>query len=109
MTVEVTPHHLALTDALLAGVRPDLQGEPAAAYRMDVAALRRRVASGVVDAIATDHAPHPPEAKDLPLAEAPPGMLGLETALAVVLGCLLRGRPAPTLGSGLWRARLSCG
>ena len=47
----------------------------------------------MVDAIATDHAPHPPEAKDLPLAEAPSGMLGLETALAVALGALVDGEP----------------
>jgi dihydroorotase len=57
----------------------------------DVAALRRACVDGTLDAIATDHAPHRPEAKDVPLADAASGMLGLETALAVVLGALCGG------------------
>jgi dihydroorotase len=94
VTLEVTPHHLALTDALLEGYDPNFKVNPPLRPDRDVQALRSGCASGVVDAIATDHAPHPAEAKDLPLAEAPPGMLGLETALAVVLGALLDGHPA---------------
>jgi dihydroorotase len=73
-----------------------------------VAAVRAGLASGVVDCIATDHAPHAPEAKEQPFDQAPPGMLGLETALALalthldlpveqVLG-LLSWRPAAVLG-----------
>lgn len=93
VTVEVTPHHLALTDALLCGYDSNFKVNPPLRPDSDVEALRSGCASGVVDAIATDHAPHPPEAKDLPLAEAPPGMLGLETALAVVLGALVDGEP----------------
>ena len=58
-------------------VNPPLRSEG------DVGSIRRGVVDGTVDAIATDHAPHPPEAKDLPFDEAPPGMLGLETALSV--------------------------
>ena len=47
----------------------------------DIAAIKAGLADGTIDAIATDHAPHPPEAKEAPLDQAPPGMLGLETAL----------------------------
>ncbi len=93
VTVEVTPHHLALTDAMLEGYDAVFKVNPPLRPGNDVAALRSGCASGVVDAIATDHAPHPPEAKDLPLAEAPSGMLGLETALAVALGALVHGEP----------------
>ena len=52
----------------------------------DIAAIKAGLADGTIDAIATDHAPHPPEAKEAPLDQAPPGMLGLETALALSLG-----------------------
>ena len=64
-------------------LRPGVQGQPAVADR-DRTWPRSRpaLADGTIDAIATDHAPHTPEAKDLPLDQAPPGMLGLETALA---------------------------
>ena len=93
VTVEVTPHHLSLTDAALAGFDPVFKVNPPLRTACDVAALREACLSGSVDAIATDHAPHPPESKDLPLADAPPGMLGLETALAVSIGALVRGKP----------------
>ena len=93
VTVEVTPHHLALTDASLRGYDPLFKVNPPLRTPCDVTALRRGCASGLVDAIATDHAPHPPESKDLPLAESPPGMLGLETALAVCMGSLMRDEP----------------
>lgn len=94
VTAEVAPHHLALTDEALAGydarfkVNPPLRSEP------DVAAVRRACAAGIVDAVATDHAPHPAQAKEAPLDEAPPGMLGLQTAWAVTLAALHRGEPA---------------
>ena len=55
----------------------------------DVDALRAALLDGTIDAIATDHAPHTPESKDVPFEEAPPGMLGVETALAVVLTTLV--------------------
>jgi dihydroorotase len=105
VTVEVAPHHLALTDASLAGFDPVFKVNPPLRTSADVAAVRSGCASGDVDAIATDHAPHPPESKDLPLAEAPCGMLGLETALSVALGALTEGRPAvETNGHGPVRA-----
>ncbi|MBI2168278.1 MAG: dihydroorotase [Actinobacteria bacterium] len=85
VTAEATPHHLVLTDEACATWDPAFKVHPPLRTGTDVAALRQAVADGVVDAIATDHAPHPPEEKDQPFGEAPSGMLGLETALAVVL------------------------
>ncbi len=88
VTAEVTPHHLALLDAAVEGYDPVFRVNPPLRTRDDADALARALADGTIDAIATDHAPHPPEAKDLPFDQAPPGMLGLETALSVALGAL---------------------
>jgi dihydroorotase len=88
VTAEVTPHHLSLTEAELGGFDPLFKVNPPLRTDADVEALRRACAAGTIDAIATDHAPHPPEAKDLTLDEAPPGMLGLQTAFAVTLEAL---------------------
>jgi len=88
VTAEVTPHHLALTDAELAGYDPVFKVNPPLRTGADVEALRAACACGTIDAVATDHAPHPPERKDATLEAAPPGMLGLQTALAVVLAAL---------------------
>ena len=55
-------------------------------FRSDIAALKAGLADGTIDAVATDHAPHAPHTKEAPLDQAPPGMLGLETALALTLG-----------------------
>jgi dihydroorotase len=88
VTAEVTPHHLALTDAELAGYDPVYKVNPPLRSGADVEALRLACARGIVDAIATDHAPHASERKDATLDAAPPGMLGLETALSVALGAL---------------------
>ena len=85
VTAEVAPHHLVLTDAEVASYDAVFKVNPPLRSAADVAALRAAVAGGVLDAIATDHAPHPQEAKELPFDQAPPGMLGLETALAVCL------------------------
>lgn len=84
VTAEVTPHHLVLTDEACATWDPAFKVNPPLRAEADVVALRAGLADGTIDAVATDHAPHPPEQKDQPFAEAPPGMLGLETALAVV-------------------------
>ena len=80
-----------LTDAAVASLRPGLQGEPAASRPPPTssAAARGPAPTGTIDAIATDHAPHPAEAKEEPFDDAPPGMLGLETALAVAYGVLV--------------------
>lgn len=85
VSAEVTPHHLVLTDEACATWDPAFKVNPPLRTDADVAALRAGLADGTIGAVATDHAPHPPEEKDQPFAEAPPGMLGLETALAVVL------------------------
>ena len=88
VTAEATPHHLALTDAECATFDPVFKVNPPLRSEADVAALRSALGDGTVDAVATDHAPHAPEAKDVPFDEAPPGMLGLETALAVAMGAV---------------------
>jgi dihydroorotase len=85
VTAEVTPHHLVLTDAECAGYDPVFKVNPPLRPEADVAVLRAAVQDGLIDAVATDHAPHAPEAKDVPFDEAPPGMLGLETALAATM------------------------
>jgi len=85
VTSEVTPHHLALTEEAVSGYDPVFKVNPPLRAKADVAALREAVEDGTIDAIATDHAPHPPEAKQVAFCDAAPGMVGLETALAVVL------------------------
>ncbi len=85
ITAEVAPHHFTLTDAEAASFDPVYKVNPPLRTDEDVAAVRRGMADGVIDAIATDHAPHTQEAKERPWDEAPPGMLGLETALALAL------------------------
>lgn len=137
ITCDVTPHHLALTDAWVAGDRGFAWAEPGGvaadpfgapldaslAYdsacrvnpplpsRADALALLAGVADGTIDAIATDHAPHPRERKSVEFAAAAPGMIGLETALSLCLaaveaGCLslptliaaMSTRPAALIG-----------
>ncbi len=88
VTAEVTPHHLALCDAAVASFDPVYKVNPPLRTALDVAAVREGVVDGVVDAIATDHAPHAPERKEDPFDEAPAGMLGLETALSVAYSAL---------------------
>jgi dihydroorotase len=100
VTAEVTPHHLALSDAELRHFDPVFRVNPPLRTADDVLALRRACADGVVDAVATDHAPHPPEAKESPLDVAPPGMIGLETAWPVTLGALHRGEPSRSVLRG---------
>ncbi len=92
VTAEVTPHHLALCDAAVASFDPVYKVNPPLRTALDVAGMRAAVVNGVVDAIATDHAPHAPERKDDPFDEAPAGMLGLETALAVAYSALCASR-----------------
>ena len=83
VTAEVTPHHLSLTDESCAGYDAVFKVHPPLRTESDVDACRAGLADGTLDCIATDHAPHTPETKDLPFDEAPPGMIGLETAFAV--------------------------
>ena len=88
VTAEATPHHISLTDDLLAGYSALYKVNPPLRSMADVEAVRAGLADGTIDAIATDHAPHAPETKEQPLDQAPPGMLGLETALGVSLANL---------------------
>lgn len=85
VTAEVTPHHLALTEEALRGYETVYKVNPPLRTLRDVVALRGALSEGTVDAIATDHAPHPPEAKDTSICDAAPGVVGLETALSVCL------------------------
>ena len=85
VTAEAAPHHFTLTDAMAAGYDPVFKVNPPLRPQSDVDAVRAGLADGAIDAIATDHAPHTPETKDLPFDHAPPGMLGLETALALAI------------------------
>ena len=84
ITAEVTPHHLSLLDELLTSFDPIFKVNPPLRTAADIAALKAGVLDGTIDAVATDHAPHAGHTKEQPLDQAPPGMLGLETALAVV-------------------------
>ena len=84
VTAEVTPHHLLLTDELVRGYDPIYKVNPPLRTQADVEAVRAGLADGTIDVVATDHAPHPVEAKDCEWAVAAMGMLGLETALSVV-------------------------
>jgi len=89
VTAEVTPHHLLLTEELVSTFDPLFKVNPPLRRQEDVLALREAVASGVIDIVATDHAPHPSEVKDCSFPEGAFGMLGLETALPVVLSTLV--------------------
>jgi len=84
VTAEVTPHHLLLTEALAESYDPRYKVNPPLRTQEDVEALRRGLADGTIDIVATDHAPHPAEAKECAWGEAANGMVGLESALAVV-------------------------
>jgi dihydroorotase len=117
VTCDVTPHHLALTDAWVAGWRgfawdeptgvaadpfgapldaalaydPACRVNPPLASRADALALLAGVADGTIDAVATDHAPHPRERKGVEFGAAAPGMIGLETALSLGLAAVAAG------------------
>jgi dihydroorotase len=84
VTAEVTPHHLLLTDELVRTYDPVYKVNPPLRTADDVAAVRAALADGTIDIVATDHAPHPVEAKDCEWGVAAMGMTGLETALSVV-------------------------
>ncbi|MDQ1394911.1 MAG: dihydroorotase, partial [Acidimicrobiaceae bacterium] len=85
VTAEAAPHHFTLTDAAVAGYDTVFKVNPPLRPQADVEAVRRGLADGTIDAIATDHAPHTQDSKEQPFDQAPPGMLGLETALALAM------------------------
>jgi dihydroorotase len=85
ITAEAAPHHFTLTDELLESYDSVYKVNPPLRTRADIDAIKAGLVDGTIDAIATDHAPHAPHTKEAPLDQAPPGMLGLETALAVAI------------------------
>ena len=85
VTAEVTPHHLTLTDEATLGFDTNTKMAPPLRSRLDVEACRAALAEGLIDAIATDHAPHAVHEKEQDFESAPHGILGLETAFAVCL------------------------
>jgi dihydroorotase len=95
VTAEVTPHHLTLTDEETANFDTNTRVAPPLRSRADVEALRHALAEGVIDVIATDHAPHATYEKEVEFTEAPPGMIGLETAVAVSLDLVREGLLSP--------------
>jgi dihydroorotase len=85
VTAEAAPHHFTLTDEAVRGYDPVVKVNPPLREKADVEAVRQGLADGTLDAIATDHAPHSREDKEVEWAAAPPGMLGLETALGLAV------------------------
>jgi len=90
VTAEVTPQHLVLTDRVAEEIGPNAKVNPPLRTDEDVAAIREGLASGAIDIIASDHAPHSPEEKNRPWDQAPFGVIGLETTLGVILTFLVR-------------------
>ena len=91
VTAEATPHHLTLTDEAIAGFDTATKVNPPLRSAEDRDALRRALAEGIIDAVATDHAPHGLADKDLEFDAAANGMVGLETALPLVLRLVAEG------------------
>ena len=89
VTAEVTPHHLLLTDELVSNYDPVFKVNPPLRTEKDVMALRAGLADGTIDIVGTDHAPHPTEDKDCEWQSAAFGMVGLETALSVVVKSMI--------------------
>jgi dihydroorotase len=97
VTAEVTPHHLTLTDRACDGYDTHAKMNPPLREAMDVAALRGALKEGVIDCIASDHAPHAYDEKDAAFDDAPFGIVGLETAFAVAHTELVSGDGGLTL------------
>jgi dihydroorotase len=95
VTAEVTPHHLSLTDEATLGFDTSTKMAPPLRSAVDVAAMRAALAEGVIDCIATDHAPHAEYEKDVEFTAAPCGVLGLETAYSVVMDLVRKGELSP--------------
>ena len=89
VTAEVTPHHLVMNDEVVATLDPNVKMNPPLRAESDREALIEALRSGVLDCVATDHAPHASEEKDVPYEEAPFGVVGLETAFSVLYAGLV--------------------
>ena len=94
VTAEVTPHHLLLTDEACAGGDPNTKMHPPLRTTVDVQACRRGLLDGTIDCIASDHAPHPVEEKAVGFLKAPPGIVGLETAVGLAALAMVESRLA---------------
>ncbi|MBB3039924.1 dihydroorotase [Hoyosella altamirensis] len=90
ITAEVTPHHLMLDDSRLETYDAVNKVNPPLRENSDVAALRQALAEGVIDCVATDHAPHAAQDKCCEFAAARPGMLGLQTALSIIIDVMVK-------------------
>lgn len=88
VTAEVTPHHLAFDETAVEDLNPDFKMYPPLRTAEDRTALREALDRGTIDVVATDHAPHARQEKEVPFEEAPRGVIGLETALSVTLGVI---------------------
>ena len=95
VTAEVTPHHLTLTDEATLGFDTNAKVAPPLRSKADVEACRAGLVDGTLDAIATDHAPHAPHEKDQEFTLAPPGLIGFETAIGVVLDLVRKNEITP--------------
>jgi len=95
VTAEVTPHHLTLTDEATLGYDTNTKMAPPLRSAADVRACRAALADGTLDAVATDHAPHAVHEKEVDFAEAPNGIIGLETAIPVALDLVRAGEISP--------------
>jgi len=105
VTAEVCPHHLSLTEAAVEGYNTNAKMNPPLRTQADVESLQAAVKDGTIDVIATDHAPHHYDEKEREFADAPNGIVGLETALAVNLTWLVH---AGIIGLPLLVERMSC-
>src|SRR5215203_3825103 len=90
VTAEACPHHLSLTEDVVNGYNTNAKMNPPLRTEEDVEAIRAAVRDGTIDLVATDHAPHHYDEKEREFADAPNGIVGLETALAVVIKWLVR-------------------
>lgn len=89
ITCEATPHHFSLIDESIETYNTSLKVNPPLRTKKDVIAIKRGLKDGTIDVIATDHAPHSIEEKDVEFDAAPNGMIGLETALSLVISELI--------------------
>lgn len=106
VTAEVCPHHLSLTEDAVEGYDTNAKMNPPLRTAEDVAVLREAVRDGTIDLVATDHAPHHYDEKEREFANAPNGIVGLETALSVVVDSLV---VPGHIDFGILVERMSCG
>lgn len=97
VTAEVTPHHVVLSDTALEKPDPNLKVNPPLRGAEDIMAIHKAIQDRVIDAFATDHAPHTPDQKEVGFARAPFGIDGLETAVSLLLDRLVSRRVIPLM------------